>query len=93
MKLPTVTVVFNRLKSKNKKGMYSVHLRVTISRQSKYILIPLIQKVHPSDWNENHKGSNYIRNSNPYAFEINNNEDLQQSNNLKSCFICLMNKI
>jgi site-specific recombinase XerD len=71
MKLPTVAIVFNRLNSKNKTGMYSLHLRITIERHSKYVSIPLPQKISPSDWNVNNKGDYYIKNSHPFAFEIN----------------------
>jgi integrase len=71
MKLPTVTIVFNRLNSKNKTGMYSLHLRITIERHSKYISIPLPQKISTSDWNAKPKGDCYVKNSHPFAFEIN----------------------
>lgn len=71
MKLPTVTIVFNRLNSKNKTGMYSLHLRITIERNSKYVPIPLPQKISTSDWNAKHKGDCYVKNSHPFAFEIN----------------------
>jgi hypothetical protein len=45
MKIPTIVPVLNRENRSNKNGKYSIHLRITLDRTSKYINIPLPQKV------------------------------------------------
>lgn len=70
---PTVTVVFNRLNYKSKSGCYPVYLRITIARKSKYLKIPLSEKIDSAHWNaKGYKNDNYIKNTHPFAFGLNN---------------------
>jgi integrase len=71
MKVPSIKIVHNRLNKKNKSGMYPVHLRITLDRVTKYVLIPTPTKISMADWNKKHNGENYIKNTHPFAFEIN----------------------
>ena len=72
MKTPSISVVFNYRNKKTKSGMYPIHLRITIDQRSKYVKIPTPQKISLSDWNSKNKGDAYIKNTHPFAFEINN---------------------
>ncbi len=70
MVIPQIAVVLNWRNEKNKKGLYSIHLRITIERVSRYYLIQVPQKVAYKDWS----GAEdiWVKNSHPFAFEINN---------------------
>lgn len=72
MKIPSISVVFNFRNKKNKKRLYSIYLRITLNRRSKYVRIPTPLKVSEGDWNYKNNGGNYVKNTNPFAFEINN---------------------
>ncbi|MDH4461961.1 MAG: Arm DNA-binding domain-containing protein [Flectobacillus sp.] len=70
---PTVTVVFNRLNYKSKSGCYPVYLRITIARKSKYLKIPLSEKIESVHWNaKGYKNDNYIKNTHLFALGLNN---------------------
>jgi site-specific recombinase XerD len=69
MNLPTLEVVFNWRNEANKKGLYSIHLRITINRDSRYYKIPLPQKVSRVQWAGKEDG--WVKNH-PFSFEINN---------------------
>src|ERR1700739_1375286 len=69
MTIPQMTVVFNWRNEKNKSGFYSIHLRITIDRVSKYYTIPVPQKVSKAQWNG--KDDSWVKNH-EFAFEINN---------------------
>lgn len=70
---PTAIVVFNRLKYKSISGCYPVHLRITIARKSKYLKIPLSEKIDSVHWNsKGYKHDNYVKNTHPFALELNN---------------------
>ena len=71
MNLPTISVVFNYRNTKTFSGLYPIFIRITINRTSKYVLIPIPQNISKSEWNPKNNGVNYIKNSHPYAFEIN----------------------
>ncbi len=69
MNLPQISVVFNWRNEDNKSELYSIHLRITIERDSRYYKIDLPQKVTINQWNG--KDDNWVKNH-PFAFEINN---------------------
>ena len=70
MIIPSMSVVLNWRNEKNKTGLYSVHLRITIDRESKYYKIEIPKKVSYKDWSG--AEDNWIKSSHPFAFEINN---------------------
>src|SRR5687768_7277776 len=63
------TVVFNWRNQTNLSGLYSIHLRITIDRDSRYYPIPVPQKISRAQWNG--KDDSWVKNTHPYAFEIN----------------------
>lgn len=69
MNLPQIRTVYNWRNGTNKSGLYSIHLRLTIDRVSKYFKIPVPQKVSKEQWNG--KEDYWVKNH-PFAFEINN---------------------
>lgn len=69
MNLPNIAVVFNWRNEKNASGLYSLHLRITIDRTSRYYKIPVPQKVALVQWTGKEDG--WLKNH-PFAFEINN---------------------
>lgn len=69
MHLPSISVVFNRQGLKNKTKLYSIYIRITLNRQSKYIRIKTPSKITDDQWSG--KENSWIRNSHPFAFEIN----------------------
>lgn len=69
MTLPQIAVVFNWRNEINSSGLYSIHLRITINRTSKYYKIDVPQKIADHQWTG--KEDNWVK-SHPYAFEINN---------------------
>ena len=70
MIIPSISVVINRKSTKSKTGLYPIHLRITIDRESKYYKIEVPQKISYKDWNGNE--DTWIKISHPFAFEINN---------------------
>ncbi len=70
MHIPQIAVVLNWRNEHNKTGLYSIHLRITINRKSKYYKIEVPQKVGYRDWDGG--DDSWIKNSHPFAFEINN---------------------
>ena len=69
MVIPQVAVVFNWRNEKNKKGLYSIHLRITIDRDSRYFKIQVPQKVTSSEWQGTE--DSWIKASHTFSFEIN----------------------
>lgn len=69
MNLPEIGVVFNWRNEKNKSGLYSIHLRITINRDSRYYKIPVPKKVSSTQWAGKEDG--WVKNHD-FAFEINN---------------------
>jgi hypothetical protein len=59
---------FNRKKVINKSGHYSIHIRVTIDRETNY-LNPKLTKIEPKFWSG--KQNKWVRESHPNSFEIN----------------------
>lgn len=78
MNLPQISVVFNWRNEKNKSGLYSIHLRITIDRDSRYFKIPVPQKVSVAQWAG--KEDNWVKNH-QFAFEI-NNKIIEKKNSL-----------
>ncbi|MEI9943955.1 MAG: site-specific integrase [Chitinophagaceae bacterium] len=70
MVIPQIAVVFNWRNERNKSGLFSVYLRITIERNSKYYKIDVPQKVATSEWSGT--DGNWIKSNHPFAFEINN---------------------
>jgi site-specific recombinase XerD len=70
MNLPTISVLLNWRNETNASGLYSIHLRITIDRESRYYKIPIPQKVSPAQWTG--KDDAWIKATHPFAFEINN---------------------
>jgi len=69
MNLPNISVVCNWRNENNASGLYSIHLRITIDRISKYFKVPVPQKVSLAQWTGKEDG--WVKNH-PFAFEINN---------------------
>lgn len=67
--MPSVTPVHNWRNKKNRNGRYPIHLRITINRKHKYHPINVPQKVSDSEWSG--KDDSWVKNKNPFAFEIN----------------------
>lgn len=71
MNIPVTTPVINWRNEKNKKGLYSVHMRIYIHPQPcRYYPIKIPQKVRIEQWSGKEGG--WVRNTHPYSFEINN---------------------
>ncbi len=66
----TTEPVINYRNYKNKKGLYSIHLRVTINRISKYYSIRVPAKVALEQWTG--RTDCWVDESHPFAFVINN---------------------
>ncbi len=64
----TFAPVFNRKNIKSKSGLYSIHIRVTIDRESEYIN-PKLPKIDPKFWAG--KQNKWVKESHPNSFEIN----------------------
>lgn len=64
----TFKPVFNRLSSKNKSGLYSIHIRITIDRKTDYIN-PKLPKISLEAWSG--KQNKWVKESHPSSFEIN----------------------
>ena len=70
MVIPQIAGVLNWRNEQNKKGLYSIHLRITIDRISKYYKIEVPQKVAQKDWAG--LEDMWVKNTHPFSFEINN---------------------
>ena len=70
MIIPQVSVVLNWRNETNKGGLYSIHLRITINRDSKYFKIAIPKKVAYKDWSG--LDDAWVKSSHPFYFEINN---------------------
>jgi len=70
MHLPQVTAIFNWRKETNVSGLYSIHLRITLNRVAKYYKIDTPVKVQKDQWSG--QEDNWVKQSHPFAFEINN---------------------
>lgn len=71
MNIPVATPVINWRNEKNKKGLYSVHLRVYLNpHPSRYYPVKTPQKVRLDQWSG--KDDAWVKNTHPYSFEINN---------------------
>lgn len=69
MLIPQLAVVLNWRNEKNKKGLYSIHLRITIDRNSRYFKIEVPQKVTAAEWQGTE--DRWVKASLPFSFEIN----------------------
>jgi site-specific recombinase XerD len=70
MNLPSISVVFNWRNETNTSGLYSIYLRITIDRDSRYFKIPVPQKVSLQQWVG--KDDVWVKPTHSFAFEINN---------------------
>ena len=66
----TFTPVFNRTNAKNKSGLYSIHIRVTLDRETKYFN-PDLPKLKPEFWLAKPKANRWVKDTHPQHFEIN----------------------
>jgi len=69
MVIPQVAVVINWRNLQRKKGLYSIHLRITIDRESRYFKIEVPQKISSNEW-QGFEDS-WVKSSHPFSFEIN----------------------
>lgn len=74
----TVKPVINYRNKTSKSGLYSIYIRITIERESRFIKLDKAPKISKNDWNKNSRGSygNYVKNSHPLSFEI--NQEIQE---------------
>ena len=70
-KLPTLKPVINRNNRKSKSGLYSIHIRVTLGRETGYVNLNSEPRIALSDWNKKPTYKNYVKNTHPLSFEIN----------------------
>jgi hypothetical protein len=70
MDIPKISVVWNWRNQNNITGVYSIHLRISINRISKYYKIQIPKKVSREEWSG--KDEAWVKPSHPFAFEINN---------------------
>jgi site-specific recombinase XerD len=70
MDIPNIAVILNWRNHKNASGCYSIHLRITINRTSKYFKIETPKKVTPQQWSG--ADDAWVKNSHPFSYEINN---------------------
>ncbi len=69
MKTPTIVPVLNWENRVNINGRYSIHLRITIDRTSRYYKLHLPQKVAKDEWYG--KDGRWVKDNHPFSFEIN----------------------
>ncbi|RYZ26111.1 MAG: hypothetical protein EOO10_16480, partial [Chitinophagaceae bacterium] len=69
MLIPVVTVVFNWRSETNKSGLYSIHLRITIDRVSRYYKVQIPSKVSYQQWSGVEDA--WVKATHPFSFEIN----------------------
>ncbi|RZK02639.1 MAG: hypothetical protein EOO46_18395 [Flavobacterium sp.] len=69
MLIPVVTVVLNWRGETNKSGLYSVYLRITIDRVSRYFKIESPQKITYQHWSGVEDA--WVKAAHPFSFEIN----------------------
>lgn len=82
-----MTPLINYRNKTNSRGFYSIHLRVTINRQQRYYHVKTPQKVGLKQWSG--ETDQWVRNSHPYAFEINNKINEKKTvvmNLIKRCY-------
>jgi site-specific recombinase XerD len=74
----TVKPVINYRNKPSKSGLYSIYIRITIERESRFIKLDKAPKISKNDWNKNSRTSygNYVKNSHPLSFEI--NQEIQE---------------
>jgi integrase len=67
----SISVRLNRNNYQSVVDKYSIYLRITINRISKFVLVPTPCKISKAEWNEKHNAINFVKSTNIYAFEIN----------------------
>ncbi|WP_157098057.1 site-specific integrase [Niabella ginsenosidivorans] len=65
----SIGILINYRNRKNKKGLYPIHIRVTIDNNPQYYLVDLPVKVSMKDWTGNDLF--WVAETNPYNLEIN----------------------
>ena len=70
MIIPHVAVVLNWRNHDNKSGLFSVYLRITIDRVSRYFKILIPKKIRIDQWS--YGDDCWVRTNHPFSFEINN---------------------
>jgi integrase len=66
----SIDPLINYRNKKNKGGLYPIHLRITINSEQRYYPIKVPRKVALNEWSG--KNDCWVKNTHPYAFEINN---------------------
>jgi integrase len=66
----TAEPLINYRNKTNIGGLYPIHLRITINRVQRYYQIKVPQKVSLNQWTGKPEG--WVKNTHPFAFEINN---------------------
>jgi hypothetical protein len=70
VKTISVAVVFNWRNEISQSGLYSVHIRIRLRPDARYLKVPLAEKVRKDQWlGRDHQ---WIKDTHPYAFQINN---------------------
>jgi Arm DNA-binding domain len=69
MKMPKYTPVWNWRNKTTEKGRYKVHICVYLNGQRRYPEVPTPLKVAKREWDD--KPYAWVKNTHPYAFEIN----------------------
>lgn len=70
MNMPQVAVIWNWRNQDNVGGRYSIHLRITYNRISRYYKIAIPKKVTKEEWSG--RDDAWVKPIHPFAFEINN---------------------
>jgi hypothetical protein len=70
MSSPQIAAVLNWRNDQNKSGLFSVYLRITINRISRYHKIRIPKKIREDEWSQTEDC--WVKSSHPFAFEINN---------------------
>lgn len=68
--MPTIAVMLNWRKQKNKSGLYPIHIRIGINDVYRYYKLEIPQKIKLTDWTGMEDG--WVKQTHPFGFEINN---------------------
>jgi len=70
MNIPQIAIVWNWRNLDNVGGCYSIHIRITLNRTSRYYKISVPKKVSKEEWSG--KDDAWVKSTHPFSFEINN---------------------
>ncbi|MDP4218574.1 MAG: site-specific integrase [Bacteroidota bacterium] len=69
MKMPRYTPVWNWRKTVNESKLYPIHIRISLTGDTKYYPVEVPQKVKEDEWTG--KPGAWVKNTHPFCFEIN----------------------